>query len=87
MSEQPKKISDLAILGFNLLVFGIYTAICLSGGNLDGGATAFFISIFQFVVCTIVSLVMRRWSWFLAGIITLVIGFGTCVNNFHMGHM
>jgi len=84
--NKAKPVSDVKIMGLNLLVFAIYTALCVAVSG-DGGVFAFFISIVHFLVCFIVAVSVRRWSWFLVGIVIVVIGFGTCVNNFHMGRM
>lgn len=90
MIQQPlppkKRVPDLAILGYNLLAFALYTISVVASDN-DGGFYAFMLSIIQFVVCIIMAIAVRRWAWALAGLIVIIIGFGTCVNNFHMGGM
>jgi hypothetical protein len=80
---KQKKPSDLAILGYNLGVFVVYTALCMAADN-EGGVLAFFISLLQLVICSVIALITGRWAWFLGGVICLVIGFGTCVNSFHL---
>ncbi|CAM3945120.1 hypothetical protein MUGA111182_18720 [Mucilaginibacter galii] len=85
---QPKKqLSDIAILGINLGVFILYTLMCLAVEPQEGGVVAFFISLFHGLVSTVTALVTKRWAWFLGAVLVVVIGFGTCVNNFHMGSM
>jgi len=78
---------DILILGINLGVFLLYTLLCFAADSRDGGGVSFFISLFHGAVSTITALVTRRWAWFLGAILVVLIGFGTCVNNFHMGSM
>lgn len=85
---QPKKeLSDIAVLGINLGIFILYTLMCLVANDQEGGVLAFFISLFHGLVSTITALVTKRLAWFLGAILVVIIGFGTCVNNFHMGRM
>ncbi|WDF54840.1 hypothetical protein [Mucilaginibacter sp. KACC 22063] len=91
MTEQPiqppkKRTPDLAILGYNLLAFALYT-IVLVASDKDNVFFAFILSIIHFVVCIIMAIAKSRWAWALAGLLVLIIGFGTCVNSFHMGPM
>jgi hypothetical protein len=86
--NQPQKpMSDITILGINLGVFLLYTLLCFAANNRDGGVVAFFFSLFHGLISTVTALVTRRWSWFLGAVLVVLIGFGTCVNSFHMGSM
>ena len=87
VNQPGKPMSDILILGINLGIFLIYTLLCFAADSRDGGVVAFFISLFHGLISTITALVTRRWAWFLGAILVVVIGFGTCVNNFHMGSM
>lgn len=89
MNEQDKykaPTNNLTILGVNLVIFAVYTAIGLAdnGGDIIG---SFFAAVIHFVICCIMAIAQRRWVWFLAGILIIIIGLGTCVSNFKMGHM
>jgi hypothetical protein len=86
-AQFSKPMSDIAILGINLGIFVVYTLLCFAVDSRDGGVTAFFVSLFHGAVSTITALVTKRWAWFLGAILIVVIGFGTCVNSFHMGSM
>jgi tryptophan-rich sensory protein len=86
-TQSSKPMSDIAILGINLGIFVVYTLLCFAGDSRDGGVVAFFVSLFHGTVSTITALVTKRWAWFLGAILIIVIGFGTCVNSFHMGSM
>ncbi|UEG52736.1 hypothetical protein LLH06_17465 [Mucilaginibacter daejeonensis] len=81
---KPKKPSDAAILGYNLLAFAAYTGLCLLVDGSSGGFVAFIISIAHFVICGIIGAVTSRWAWLLGGFLAVLIGFGTCVSNFTM---
>ncbi len=78
--KQKRTYTDLTILGVNLLIFAIYTGLGLQG-NSDGLITSFFIAVFHFVICCIMAIAVRRWSWFLAGVLIIIIGLGTCANS------
>jgi len=87
LNQPQEPMSDIKILGINLGIFLIYTLLCLAVERESGGVVAFFISLFHGAISTVVALVTRRWAWFLGAILVVVIGFGTCVNNFHVGSM
>jgi tryptophan-rich sensory protein len=88
MAKQPgKRISDIAILGINLGIFIAYTLLCFAVDSSSAGGISFLIALFHGAVSTLTALVTRRWAWFLGAILVVLIGFGTCVNNFHMGRM
>jgi hypothetical protein len=80
MKEQTENpTSNYWILGVNLLLFLLYTGgIALIDKNDIVGA--FFIAVLHFVICIIMALYHRNGAWFLAGMLILVIGFGTCAN-------
>lgn len=85
-SPQPlpsKQPSDLKILGLNLLVFAVYSVASVYSGS-DGGFFAFMIAGVHAFICIILAIVQKRWIWVLAGLLILVIGFATCVSNFHL---
>lgn len=79
----PKQPSDLKILGLNLLIFAVYSLLCVYSGG-DGGIAAFMIAGVHTLICIILAIAQRRWIWVLAGLMILVIGFATCVSNFHL---
>ncbi|MCJ8211653.1 hypothetical protein MUY27_18185 [Mucilaginibacter sp. RS28] len=89
MTEQqpPKQASaDLKILGYNLLIFAVYTIACVAAGK-DNIFVGFMVAVFHFLVCVFAAIIQKKWSWLLAGFLILVIGFGTCVNGFSIsGH-
>ena len=80
MSDEKKTATDLAILGINLAVFAGYTVL---GLYEDSGAW-FFMALFHAFICVIMAIAQRKWIWVLAGLLILVIGCATCVNNFHL---
>ncbi|NCD70597.1 hypothetical protein [Mucilaginibacter agri] len=83
MSEQEKykkPYSEVTILGVNLAIFALYTILGVLGKE-DALIASFFAAVIHFVICTIMAIVARRWVWFLAGVLILIIGFGTCVNT------
>ncbi len=75
------------ILGYNLLAFVAYTVLAALANPKEGLILSFFISIAHFIVTIIAALISRRWMWLLAGVLVLVIGFGTCVSNLTLGNM
>jgi hypothetical protein len=83
--EVSKSTVNLRILGYNLLLFALYTFACMAADQSQGSVSALLIAFFQFVVCTLLAIVKRNAVWFLAGLLVLIIGFGTCMNNYHMG--
>jgi hypothetical protein len=83
--ESSKSSRNLKILGYNLLVFALYTFACMAADSEQGGASALLISFFQFVVCSVLAIANKNAVWFLAGLLVLIIGLGTCVSTFHMG--
>ncbi|WCT12996.1 hypothetical protein [Mucilaginibacter jinjuensis] len=86
MSEQDKynkPPSDLKILGINLLIFAVYTIWGFLGKG-DNIIFSFIAAVIHFMVCCIEAVIVRRWSWFLAGLIIIVIGLGTCVNTIRL---
>jgi hypothetical protein len=79
--DKPKKrIPDWAVLAGNLALFAAYTIWCVSN-NEDGW---FVIGLWQAGICTLLALLQRRWVWFLAALLIVIIGFATCVNTFHL---
>jgi hypothetical protein len=89
MSEEEKPQNKLPatwmIVGYNLIVLVFYTLICKL---IDGGAILdAFILVIHFVVCLILSLVMRSWYWVLAAFVVVAIGFSTCVGFLSLGNM
>ncbi|HEY0177421.1 MAG TPA: hypothetical protein VGC08_13645 [Pedobacter sp.] len=87
MNENVNKPGDTyKVLGFNLLAFVIYTVIGVASGD-SGLLGAFIISLVHFGVCVIMAIALRKWVWFLSGLLILIIGFGTCVSNIHLGGM
>lgn len=73
-----KQPSGIKIIGLNLAVFVGYTLLSMltNGGFIFAG----LLMIAQVVVCIILSLYFRKWSWFLGGLLVLIIGFSTCVS-------
>ncbi|WP_413667190.1 hypothetical protein ACEN9X_22095 [Mucilaginibacter sp. Mucisp86] len=73
-----KQPSGIKIVGLNLAVFVGYTLLSMltSGGLIFAG----LLMIVQVVVCVTLSLYFRKWSWFLGGLLVLIIGFSTCVS-------
>lgn len=71
-----KPQGGIKIVGINLAVFVGYNLLSLL---TDGGVIAGLLMIAQVIVCIILSLYFRKWSWFLGGLLVLVIGFSTCV--------
>jgi hypothetical protein len=87
MNEPENKQGyNFKVLGANLLIFAVYTVIGVSSGD-DGLLGAFFFSLFHFAICVILAIVFKKWVWLLSGLLILVIGFGTCVSNVHLGDM
>ena len=81
MSEEQKDSSPNAkILGINLLVFAVYTAIGVSVGG-EGIMAGVTLAGIHFLACVIMAIANRSWIWLLSGLLILVIGFGTCVAN------
>jgi hypothetical protein len=83
--ELSKSTVNLRILGYNLLLFALYTFACMAADQSQGSVNALLIAFFHFVVCTLLAIIKRNAIWFLAGMLVLIIGFGTCMNNYHMG--
>jgi hypothetical protein len=79
-NQQPEgePASGIKIVGINLAVFVGYTLLSLltDGGFLFAGV----LMICQVIVCIILSVHYRKWSWFLGGLLVLIIGFSTCVS-------
>lgn len=73
-----KPPGGIKIVGLNLTVFVGYTLLSMlvNGGLIFAG----LLMICQVVVCSILSLYYRKWSWFLGGLLVLIIGFSTCVS-------
>ncbi|GGA88782.1 hypothetical protein [Mucilaginibacter rubeus] len=71
-----KPQGGIKIVGINLAVFVGYTLLSLL---TDGDVVAGLLMVAQVIVCIILSLYFRKWSWFLGGLLVLVIGFSTCV--------
>lgn len=73
-----KPPSGIKIVGLNLAIFVGYTllSMLINGGLIFAG----LLMICQVVVCSILSLYYRKWSWFLGGLLVLIIGFSTCVS-------
>ncbi len=80
MTEEKKQIPDLAVLGINVGIFAIYTAI----GVYSNGDSWFVISLWHAAVCVLMAIIQKRWIWVLAALVVLIIGFATCVNTFHL---
>ncbi|HEX8018851.1 hypothetical protein [Mucilaginibacter sp.] len=72
-----KPPGDFKIVGLNLAIFVVYTSLTMliNGGLIFAG----LLMICQVVVCSILALYYRKWSWFLGGLLVLIIGFSTCV--------
>lgn len=65
------------ILGGNLVALLIYAIISsISEGNYF--YYAIFIGI-HFIVAIIMAIALRKWVWFLSGLLILIVGFSTCV--------
>jgi hypothetical protein len=73
-----KPRSGIKIVGLNLAIFVGYTllSMLINGGLIFAG----LLMICQVIVCSILSLYYRKWSWFLGGLLVLIIGFSTCVS-------
>jgi len=76
--------SSFKIVGINLLIFAVYTVICMAAGGKDGGVAAFAMAGFHAFIAVIIAIIMRRWVWFLSALLLLVIGFATCVSTFSL---
>ena len=85
-TEEPTETSSLKIVGLNILVFAIYTVICVSAGG-EAGFFAFVLAGIQAFICVIVAIIAKRWIWVLSALMLLVIGFATCLGTFSLGSM
>lgn len=78
MNEEPKKpLTHLQILGLNIGIFALYMIPGFISG--DGIIAAAFIMGLHVIVCTILAIVYRNITWFLSGLLVVLISFGTCV--------
>jgi len=78
MSEEEKKSKlEWKIVGYNVLALVGYTLLFRL---VDGGIIFDCIVVgLHFLVAIILALTMRKWEWFMSGLLVLIIGFSTCV--------
>jgi len=90
MDEIKKPSSKMWIVGINLLILVLYTALSRIVYQADGWGLAFLCIAAQVVICLLLSFVFllipeyrKRWLiWFFSAIMILLIGFSTCVSVF-----
>lgn len=85
--DKGNKPSGMKIVGYNLLVFAIYTALCAATADDGGFIFDMFLIGIHVLVGIVLAIANRNWAWLLSALIVLVIGFSTCVGmiNFN-GH-
>jgi len=78
-SEVKPANNNMKIVGINLGILVVYTVFSRFTG--EGGIIidAFFI-FFHVIICIILAIAARKWSWLLSGVLVLVIGFSTCTS-------
>lgn len=80
VKQQNKSAAGMKIVGFNILVLVIYTALCSIDASGGGFIFDAFLILAHVVVCIIMALAKRSWIWLLSALLVLVIGFSTCVS-------
>lgn len=78
-----KYLHQLKIVGYNVLVFTIYTITCALKIKDDWYILDIFLIAIHFLACVIFSIMDKNLAWLLSALIVLVIGLSTCVGMFN----
>ncbi|MBS7564037.1 hypothetical protein KHS38_06430 [Mucilaginibacter sp. Bleaf8] len=81
--EKNKPLSHLQILGINVGIFALYMIPGFLNG--DGIIMSAMVMGIHVIVCTILAIVYKNLTWFLSGLLIILISFGTCVAWLSMG--
>ncbi|MEO6522296.1 MAG: hypothetical protein ABIN91_11500 [Mucilaginibacter sp.] len=75
--NQEDKSANLKIVSVNMLLLLVST--CLTNLSKDGPIYDMMIIGFHVVLCIMLAIVNKSWTWFLSGLMVIIIGFSTCV--------
>jgi hypothetical protein len=76
---ENKPMTGMTIVGVNLIVLVIYTALLKLSPDNGSLILDAFCLLLHVVFCLIMAMVKKSWTWVLAASLVLAIGFSTCV--------